>query len=48
MPVIKTALMKSIVDTYTLHNKVLQYTSESTKSKAERLISACNKILNVL
>ena len=48
MNAIKAALMKSIVSSYTLHDKVLQYTAESTESKAERLLGVCNKLINVL
>lgn len=47
MSVLQKALVKSIVDGYTLHNKVLQYTSESTENKVERLLGVCNKLMNV-
>lgn len=48
MPIIQKAFMDSILQTHTIHDKVLQYTDESTEQKKERLIGTLEKLINVL
>lgn len=48
MNVIKTTLVESILKKYIFHEKVLQYTAESTENKAERLLGVTNKLISTL
>lgn len=48
MSLVQKAITDSILKTYTIHDKVLQYTGESTEQKKERLICTIEKLINVL